>query len=103
MNCSQDVSKLKSSECTNIQPLPNERPDIKGVDSLGNVYNSNDKIVGWWINGTNKTIRAKMYDSGNEYSLEMNEKLHKSKEPKTKKSIFSNVVSKITSVIQKYY
>ncbi len=91
-------------ECAQGMPLlPQEKPDISGVDSLGNVYDNARKIIGWWINGPNKTIRAKMYDSGDEYSLEMDRKLHKSKKSKKKESFFSNVVSKITGFIPKYY
>ncbi len=72
MNCSNKMPLIGSVnlECAEGMPLlPHEKPDISGVDSLGNVYDSNHKIVGWWINGPNKTIRAKMYESGDEYSL----------------------------------
>lgn len=105
MNCSNNMSSIGSLPCECAKGIPllsHEKPDISGVDSLGNVYDSNHKIVGWWIEGPNKTIRAKMYESGIEYSLEMDRKLHKSKKSKKKKSFFSNVVSKIMGFIPEY-
>ena len=86
VNCSNKMPLIESMnlECAEGMPLlPEEKPDISCVDSLGNVYDNARKIVGWWINGPNKTIRAKMYESGIEYSLEMDRKLHKSKRKRT--------------------
>lgn len=74
MNCSNKMPLIESMnlECAEGMPLlPEEKPDISGVDSIGNVYDSNRKIVGWWIKGPNKTIRAKIYESGIECSLKI--------------------------------
>ena len=61
-----------SLPCNNGTPqLPQEKHDISGVDHLGNVYDNARKIVGWWIKGPNKTIRAKMYETGIECSLKI--------------------------------
>lgn len=71
-SCKIPLNRSFDSECSNDIPLLlEEMPHISGIDYLGNVYDSNHSIIGWWIEEPGKTIRAKMYESGMECSLKI--------------------------------
>lgn len=58
------------AECREIINLtPKEKYGPLGVDSNGNVYDSQKKIIGWWRTYTKTKIQVKIYDSDDIFEL----------------------------------